>query len=125
MPSKSKKCKRQEDIHALQSGGIKPGACDVLLSRTRSAFMHEGNRQFRVIIASKVAEYKKAKSRRQKSQLIISTVEDICSREGRFLRYVNGAWIDAGVQAGRDKVSSPIVCFWDNRSIFKKRGELN
>lgn len=88
---------------------FQPGPNDVICSRGRRAFEHEGNKRFRCIISSRVQEYKESKSRVDKSLVVIAIVDMIrhqLSPNGRFVRFCkkNQCYIDIGDNLAREKV---------------------
>lgn len=88
---------------------FQPGFTDVICSRGRRAFEHEGNKRFRCIIESHVEEYKQSNSRVDKSLVVIGIVDMIrhqLTPGGRFVRFCkkNKCYIDIGDNLAREKV---------------------
>lgn len=68
---------------------FQPGQYDVICSRGKRAFHHEGNKWFRRVIETHVEAYMAAPSKVDKSLLVIAIVDSIRSRSpiGGFVRF--------------------------------------
>jgi len=90
----------------MERNPVTPTADDVLCGRGRISFQHEGNRKFRFLIASHLAEYTRARTKKQKIDLVRFIAQTIKERGGRFLKQDRDTqlWYDAGIQAARKKV---------------------
>jgi hypothetical protein len=65
----------------------RPGPYDIICGRCRVSFHHVGNRRFRVTIALNLQQYKQAKSKREKSAVIVSILHMLQYEVGaRFLK---------------------------------------
>eukprot|EP00546_Thalassionema_frauenfeldii_P011727 CAMPEP_0178928732 /NCGR_PEP_ID=MMETSP0786-20121207/20106_1 /TAXON_ID=186022 /ORGANISM="Thalassionema frauenfeldii, Strain CCMP 1798" /LENGTH=132 /DNA_ID=CAMNT_0020604707 /DNA_START=194 /DNA_END=589 /DNA_ORIENTATION=+ len=63
------------------------GPYDVICkSRTRKDFDHVGNRRFRIIIENHCESYDKAKTKSDKSAIVLSIIRSIRNAGGNFIR---------------------------------------
>eukprot|EP00546_Thalassionema_frauenfeldii_P008201 CAMPEP_0178914350 /NCGR_PEP_ID=MMETSP0786-20121207/11378_1 /TAXON_ID=186022 /ORGANISM="Thalassionema frauenfeldii, Strain CCMP 1798" /LENGTH=228 /DNA_ID=CAMNT_0020587251 /DNA_START=96 /DNA_END=782 /DNA_ORIENTATION=+ len=72
---------------------ITPNDDDILCGRGSINFEHEGNKKFRVFIAMHLPKYANHKtSRKEKTSLVRSIVEEIKRGKRRFLKKEGGEW---------------------------------
>ena len=67
------------------AGDYKINALDVLCSRDKDSFFHEGNRHFRIDVEMRAVRYNDAKSRRGKAAIIDEIIDAVHKRGGIFL----------------------------------------
>lgn len=84
---------------------IIPGKYDILCGRGSEPFLHEGNKRFRVVIASYVTPYQAA-DRKGKTAIARTIIRGIEEAGGRFLKRTGttGPWFDTDKKAAREKV---------------------
>jgi hypothetical protein len=70
----------------LRMSDEEPRSCDILFGRGFESWNHEGNKQFRRIIAKHYARYHLMKCRSEKVTVVAEIVEEIRSSGARFLR---------------------------------------
>lgn len=82
-----------------------PTEVDVLCGRGKTCFHHEGNDQFRILIAEHADTYQMATTKKAKMQVVMLIVDIVVARGGRFLiKGENGqTWIDGGQKQGKKK----------------------
>lgn len=87
-----------------------PLVTDVLFGRDKIMFNHVGNVRFRLVIQSRAKEYEHAPSRRVKSSIVYSVVQNVHGYGGRFLKKEKDkTWKVVTVTEAIQKVSiSPI-----------------
>lgn len=79
---------------------------DVLFGRDKVMFNHVGNVRFRLVIQSRAKEYEHAPSRRVKSSIVYSVVQNVHGYGGRFLKKAkDGSWVIVTVTEAIQKVS--------------------
>lgn len=79
---------------------------DVLFGRDKIMFNHIGNVRFRLVIQSRAKEYEHAPSRRVKSSIVYSVVQNVHGYGGRFLKKEkDGTWKIVTVTEAIQKVS--------------------
>eukprot|EP00547_Thalassionema_nitzschioides_P006281 CAMPEP_0194221170 /NCGR_PEP_ID=MMETSP0156-20130528/30035_1 /TAXON_ID=33649 /ORGANISM="Thalassionema nitzschioides, Strain L26-B" /LENGTH=176 /DNA_ID=CAMNT_0038951485 /DNA_START=12 /DNA_END=542 /DNA_ORIENTATION=+ len=123
----------------MNKESVLPTPKDVLCGRGVTCYQHEGNQQFRTIIALHLPKYTHAKTSRHQKTLIIQNIVDLQFHEGvRFLKEFDSGWVvltrnestikvgqslrdaaakmnrclDAGREAAKDKKG------WDNSCNF-------
>jgi hypothetical protein len=90
-----------------------PSDSDICCGRGKQNWNMTGNLHFRKLIRASVARYTAAPSKKEKSAVILSVVDEIRGQGGHFLKQrqhqQNGSskccWYDIGDAAARDKVS--------------------
>lgn len=81
-----------------------PGRHDVLCGRGQMCFRHQGNRDFRDMVADMVQSYVEA-SRPQKTTIVRAIIKRVFKKGGRFLRRnAKGLWYDSGTKGAKEKV---------------------
>ena len=81
------------------------GPYDILCGRCKTSFNHVGNRRFRITITMNIPKYLSAKSRHEKSALIISIVRMLRDEAGaRFLKKKGKEFIELNEKQAREKV---------------------
>jgi hypothetical protein len=81
------------------------GPYDIICGRCSTAFNNIGNRRFRFTINFNLQRYNDAKSRRDKTEVIMSVVQLLRDDIGaRFLKLHGKAWIELGEKQARGKV---------------------
>mmetsp|Transcript_15429 Transcript_15429/g.23655 ORF Transcript_15429/g.23655 Transcript_15429/m.23655 type:complete len:161 (+) Transcript_15429:67-549(+) len=83
------------------------GSYDVICkSRTRKDFDHVGNRRFRIIIENHYESYNKAKSKRDKSAIVVSIIKSIQGAGGNFIRRNRrlGCWEIMTIEHTKEKI---------------------
>jgi hypothetical protein len=86
---------------------IVPCEQDVLYGKNTYCFRHSGNQSFRMLIAENVAAYKMAPTKKLKMHIVITIVDTVIFRGGRFLRQDSqGHWKDGGITLGKRKVGN-------------------
>lgn len=136
----------------IESGEIVsvPSKLDILCGRGLASFNHEGNVQFRFIIASNIAKYRAASRKPEKTTIVRKIVDDIHESGGRFLRRLpqkrtnvipykesaggkerpGSSWVVLGTKQAREKVghalrdacTDKIKCMTKATGIIKKFG---
>merc|ERR1719399_835593 len=83
-----------------------PGLFDVICARGKSAYNHEGNRRFRMIVASAAEKYSKVESKLQRSMIVTDIVDTIRSMGNGFVRRSTetGEWVACSEVMCREKV---------------------
>mmetsp|Transcript_17043 Transcript_17043/g.46729 ORF Transcript_17043/g.46729 Transcript_17043/m.46729 type:complete len:692 (+) Transcript_17043:60-2135(+) len=101
----------QEPIEMLSGpvglpNGYQPQNVDVCCGRGKKNWNHQGNVWFRELIRSKVKQYQDAGDKHEKTSLIVSVVEAVRQRGGRFVKQDGNTklWYDIGEAQSRDKV---------------------
>jgi hypothetical protein len=88
---------------------ILPCEHDVLYGRSKNCFRHLGNQTFRMLIAENVAAYKIAATKKLKMQIVVTIVDTIIARGGRFLTQdKQGHWKNGGKNLGKTKVGNAL-----------------
>lgn len=64
---------------------------------------HPGNERFKIIINMKSAEYGRASSRLEKTQIVKEVVQVVRTSGGNFVRYEESQWLDIGNLRAREK----------------------
>jgi hypothetical protein len=84
----------------------RPGPYDILCGRCRLSFHHVGNRRFRVTIGLNLQQYKDAKSKREKSAVIVSVIRMLRDEVGaRFLKKAKKAgFVEISAKLAHQKV---------------------
>lgn len=86
---------------------ITPSTNDILLGRGKTYHNHRGNQRFRAIIAVHIPKYADAQTtRKQKTRIVQSIVEDMYSDGCRFLKKDRKStlWCDVGSNNAKKKV---------------------
>lgn len=83
-----------------------PGPFDVICARGKRAYNHEGNRRFRMIVASAAEKYSKVESKLQRSMIVTDIVDTIRSMGSGFIRRCaeTGEWVECSDVMCREKV---------------------
>eukprot|EP00540_Astrosyne_radiata_P013815 CAMPEP_0116864208 /NCGR_PEP_ID=MMETSP0418-20121206/24687_1 /TAXON_ID=1158023 /ORGANISM="Astrosyne radiata, Strain 13vi08-1A" /LENGTH=378 /DNA_ID=CAMNT_0004499389 /DNA_START=64 /DNA_END=1200 /DNA_ORIENTATION=+ len=82
-----------------------PTENDVLCGRGRNCFEHEGNKRFRQIVVKNISKYLEAASRKKKTIVVRSIIEQVHGSGGRFLKKNSrGLWYDSGMRGAKEKV---------------------
>jgi hypothetical protein len=98
----------------LMSDGYIPSDSDICCGRGKQNWNMTGNLHFRKLIRTSVARYTAAPSKKEKSAVILSVVDEIRGQGGHFLKQrhqqqqngsSNCCWYDIGAAAAREKVS--------------------
>ncbi|KAL7565392.1 hypothetical protein ACA910_003586 [Epithemia clementina (nom. ined.)] len=86
----------------------KPSGHDVICGRGRRAWDHKGNLRFRLLLESRMEEYKAAKTKLDKSLLVSQIMEEIEEGNplGRFIKQEDkaGQWVMVSLATAREKV---------------------
>jgi len=80
------------------------GPYDVLCGRDREAFNNIGNRRFRVTVSILLDRYVSAKSRQDKSLVILAVIDIVRGNGGRFVRQRDGVLVELDDKQTREKV---------------------
>jgi hypothetical protein len=64
---------------------IIPCEHDVLCGRSKYFYHHTGNQTFRKLIADNLEAYKSASTKKLKMQIVMTIIDTVTSRGGRFL----------------------------------------
>jgi len=81
-------------------------SCDVLCGRDRESFRH--NRKFRAIVSLSLDQYVQANSKKEKSVVILSVIEQVRRTSGRFLKWKDGRLVELDERQTREKVGHAI-----------------
>lgn len=103
-------------LESQQSGnkptkeGVEIRRYDVLCGRGKHSFDHDGNRDFRYIIAAVLPDYVSAKSRGAKTAIVASVMKKVHAQGGRFLRHDSNrnVWYVLNYSQSKDKVGHAI-----------------
>jgi len=115
LPSSSPESPEQDQQHAPRRVSVEsvepksiaaPGPFDVICARGKSAYNHEGNRRFRMIVASAAEKYSKVESKLQRSMIVTDIVDTIRSMGNGFVRRSTetGEWVACSEVMCREKV---------------------
>jgi len=88
--------------------GFQPGFYDILIGRGKRCYEHIGNKNFLVLVASKLNEYSTASSKSQKTKILASIISEIKMRSphsGFIKMGSNGLWYQVEENAAREKIS--------------------
>ena len=91
------------------AAGFIPGAFDVICSRGKSAYQHQGNRSFRATLEHHLPSYANARSKQEKTQIVSLIYHGIqeATPDGGFIRKNNaGEWCRVPCHVAREKVSA-------------------
>mmetsp|Transcript_2828 Transcript_2828/g.7937 ORF Transcript_2828/g.7937 Transcript_2828/m.7937 type:complete len:418 (-) Transcript_2828:183-1436(-) len=90
--------------------GLQVGPNDVLCGRNKDSFNHPGNKLFRDAITFSVDQYNKAESRAGKSKVVLSILEAIRSKGGRFLKLDSSSkeWQSLSDQQAKEKIAHAV-----------------
>jgi hypothetical protein len=83
-----------------------PGSYDVLVTRSRTAYKHVGNRRFKIIIELNAPTYAMAKTKMDKSLIVASVLNIVQSAGGNFMRKnrKTSVWEVAPVVTSQEKI---------------------
>jgi hypothetical protein len=88
---------------------VTPSENDVLCGRGKYSFHHNGNKQFRVLIAEHVENYRMAGTKKLKMGVVSMVVDTVLSRGGHFLiQDAQGFWRDGGKNHGKKKTGNAL-----------------
>jgi hypothetical protein len=116
------------DEHAISDSPIsfiifKPSDDDILCDRGKKSFNHEGNRKFRICIASHLQAYSNAPDRPSRAKIIGLVVSQLLQNGSRFLKRQckKGQWYQLGIRDAQGKVAHALrdACTNSNKSIYK------
>lgn len=86
---------------------FQPNSYTVLCGRGKDHYNWVGNRRFRVIVSMNLERYLCARTKAEKTRIVMDVVELIHDSGGTFAkRHVNGDWYDIGYDAAREKVGA-------------------
>ena len=94
--------------------GFVPGAFDVICSRGKAAYQHQGNRSFRATLEHHLASYANARSKQEKTEIVTMIYHGIqeATPEGGFIRKnEEGHWCRVPSHVAREKVSLLLAWF--------------
>ena len=95
---------KMESISGIESE-MTPEKADVLCGRGNRCYYHEGNAEFRLVVAANLPTFLAAKTRKDRARVVDIILEDVSRRGGRFLkRNKLGQWYDTGLKGARDKI---------------------
>jgi len=107
--------------------GFSPRNTDVIVGKGMNCYNHVGNKLLRnAIVAPKLAQYAATTSKKDKSIVVTSILEQVRKNGGAFVKkdYGTGLWHDAEPFLARDKVSQTIrnaLNMNDNTNKKRKR----
>jgi hypothetical protein len=81
------------------SSGFEPSEYCVICGRGKQSYRHAGNRRFRLAITMYMDRYEQAKTKLDKSLIVVGLVDAIRSYNGGFVKRntkQQGQWIDIG-----------------------------
>jgi hypothetical protein len=85
--------------------GYYPSEIDVVAGRGKKNWNHKGNVHFRCLIRKNVTRYIESPSKGDKTDVVVSLVEEIREKGGHFLTQdIEGKWYDVGNARAREKV---------------------
>lgn len=112
--------------HNGDNGSVGPEyqlhANDVICGRGKGTFGNTGNIRFRQICLKRADQYRKAKTRVLKKQLVSEIIIAIRSIGGRFLQHQTGEYYDIGDEAAAAKVGHALR---DAKNSFSKCANLS
>ena len=86
---------------------FQPNSYTVLCGRGKDHYNWVGNRRFRAIVNMNLERYACARTKAEKTRIVMDVVELIHDSGGTFAkRHVNGDWYDIGYDAAREKVGA-------------------
>ena len=94
----------KESIEICSNQKIQLTPNDVIFGRGRKSDNHGGNVQFRCLINSKFEAYMAACDDLTKTIIAEGIVKQVLTQNGRFLKWVDGAWLIADNQSAIQKV---------------------
>lgn len=106
-PEQDQQQPRRVSVESVEPKSIAaPGPFDVICARGKSAYNHEGNRRFRMIVASAAERYSKVESKLQRSMIVTDIVDTIRSMGNGFVRRSSetGEWVQCSDVMCREKV---------------------
>jgi hypothetical protein len=92
-----------------------PSHSDVLIGRGKPIQNHRGNLGLGLIVESLYSRYDEA-SKSEKAIISLETVNKVKGTGGRFLKQVEGIWVEANGEEAREKVC---IAFRSFRSLRK------
>jgi len=90
---------------------FEPRSIDVIVGKGMNCYNHIGNKMLRnTIVASRLVEYARTTSKKEKSDVVSSILELVRKNGGSFVKkdYDTGLWYDAEPFLARDKISQTI-----------------
>jgi len=88
---------------------FEPGFNDVLIGRGKRCYEHSGNKNFLILVTSRLGEYSVATSKMEKSKILASAVSEIQKKSpyGGFIKKdpETGLWFQVGEFLAREKTS--------------------
>jgi hypothetical protein len=88
---------------------IIPCEHDVLCGRSKYCYHHTGNQTFRKLIADNLEAYKSAPTKKLKMQIVMTIVDTVNSRGGRFLMQDSqGRWKNGGKTLAKKKAGNAL-----------------
>lgn len=101
---------------------VTPQTNDILCDRGKEAFNHEGNRKFRICIATHLQDYLEATDRPGRAKIIGFVISHLLQNGARFLKRQSkiGSWYELGLRDAQGKVAHVLrdACTNRNKSIF-------
>jgi hypothetical protein len=82
-----------------------PSHADVLFGRGKPVQEHPGNLALGVLIESLLVRYNACNGKKMKQLVTQEVINKIKSRGGKFIKQVDGVWVDVDEQTAREKVS--------------------
>ena len=100
--------------------GFTPGDYDVQCGRTgKQSYISTGNRRFRLLVQASLDSFERARTKLEKSLVVIYVVDTVRSQGGGFVKQKKktGGWVDIGDQLARDKVGHTLRDFLKARQM--------
>jgi hypothetical protein len=97
--------KRRTHTQPLHPATLLPSHSDILFGRGKPVQEHPGNLSLGVLVESLLPQYNECKGKKQKMHLTQGVVLDIKNRGGRFVKQVDGVWVEVDDETARSKVS--------------------
>ena len=93
-------------MHSFLAESFVPDHRHVICGRGKKVFDHSGNQNFRSMVLDRLADYKKARSKVQKSAVVSSVFDDVTSN-GAFVKQdtLTRRWYIFNEHAAREKIS--------------------
>lgn len=87
-----------------------PSELDILCGRSKVAFDHPGNQNFRLMIARAIDDYSKCTTRCAKSLFIQRLIASVMKNGGYFLKYdrKERKWYDGGIDVAKIRVGTAL-----------------
>lgn len=113
--------------------GFQPGHYDVIIGRGKKCYDHVGNKNFLMLVASKLDDYSNAKTKNDKSKILVSIVSEIEKKNhyGGFIKKDSrsGLWFRVGESLAREKISQSFRDALHSRyrssTVSRKRARIN